>query len=113
MISITFEMILRAVIFSVLLGTSSSMLYVLGRSLINIIKSMLKKKGCHGSSSALLNVYDFFFVLAVGIVYITGNYTFCDKPFDLYSFIALFLTFFFTQAAIYKIILSFKVRKSR
>ena len=98
MISVSFEMVFASVLFAALLGAVSGALYLLFQSFFTLISSYdkrwLKKQSKEKEKRGIFTgIFDCFFVLAIGITYIVSCYVFLDGVFDIYSLIALTVSF--------------------
>ena len=98
MISISFEMIFLSVVASALIGAISGILYSFIRTsntmVRKFISSRFKKQFIEKEKYGILgNLFDCFFVLAVGLTYITSSYIFLDGAFEIYSVMSLVLAF--------------------
>ena len=94
MISLSSEMILSAVLFSLFLGLIFGFLYAAVMSLINLISNaaLKGKKQKTQRKSLLKNAVDLLIVLALSIVHLLSGYVFLDGAFNVYSTLALLIS---------------------
>lgn len=97
MISVTTDMILKSVLFSLLSGAIFGGIYSFLKANFQLFKSLLcrlfKRKSITGKRSVFGEIFDFFFALTVGAIYILILYAFTDGVFYPISLVALFLGF--------------------
>ena len=97
MISVTSDMVLRATIFSLVLGVVSGSIYaVFARLTLILLKMVFKNFRWRKSvrhTSVFRHVFDFVYVVAIGFCYILSLYVFTDGVFFLCTLAALFLGF--------------------
>lgn len=101
MISISFLMILKSVIASAVIGVISGVLYGLVRILAKMIRRMIfdklkVKQASTGRTGLLANSFDFFYTVTIGCAFLLSLYVFLDGVFEIYSFIALILSFVYS-----------------
>ena len=112
MISVTTDMIFRAVVASSILGVISGIIHALLRAIssffVALFLRLLKGKIKSFKQGVFSNMFDFIFVFAVGVAYVLILYAFTDGVFYLITLAALFMSFF----AVNSIVLSIsKMRK--
>ena len=104
MISVSSDMILRAVLASATPGILCGALYsvILGiyRLLSGAFLKLIKHTGRARKNPFSENVYDFIFTLAMGIGFVLILYVFTDGVFYFLPLFALFITFFLTKRAL-------------
>ncbi len=97
MISVSFDMMVSAVIFSLFLGFFSSILYCIISRLVLLIYSVVPKKKATRKSNAIktviVGVIDFSFVTSVTVISFFGNYIRTDGLITVYSAFALVLSY--------------------
>lgn len=98
-------MILTSVVSSALIGAFFGALYSLLHFFSYTVQRLLKrlfKKGVaeKTKSSFTGNIFDCFFVLAVGICYFISCYIFLDSTFEIYSLASLILAFSLSKRAL-------------
>ena len=103
MISVTTDMIFRAVIFSLVLGVSSGVVYSLILALCVVMGGIVdhgkKRKKSYGRSAFVFkNLFDFFFTLTVGIAYLLILYVCTDGTFNIISLMSLLFGFLLTRS---------------
>ena len=97
MISVTSDMIFKSVVFSLILGAVSGLIYsvwhVFSSFFMEVAFRLLKRQKRAPRRSFLPNLFDFLFFLSVGIVYILILYAFTDGIFYLISLVSLLVGF--------------------
>lgn len=97
MISVTFDMIFKSVVFSLLLGAVSGLIYsvlhVFSSFFTGVAFRLFKKKKRTLRRSFLSNLFDFLFFLSVGTAYILVLYASTDGVFYLISLVSLSVGF--------------------
>ena len=95
MISVTSSMIFGAIAASLVLGVISGVTYafLLGIYAVatRLFAAILKREKEVQTNSAWRNIFDFFFTLTVGVVYVLILYAFTDGVFFILPLLALFL----------------------
>ena len=98
MISIPFEMILRATLFSCAFGALSGAVYSVFTCLINSCSSACLRRRNRTDKGriefdVIRNTVDFFFGLLVGVVYILSSYALLDGSFQIYPIAAFVISY--------------------
>lgn len=97
MISVTTDMILRSVLFSLILGGIFGGIYTFLRLNVLLLKKLFsclfKRNFVMKKRPFLPEVFDFLFILTLGLAYVLLLYVFTDGVFYPVSLIALFLGF--------------------
>lgn len=89
MISITTEMVLRAIILSYALGMVSVLFYrVAELCFSHIVRRGLTWGKAYGFLCSLL---DATYIIAIGLIHVLISYESCDGVLNIYAFLALFL----------------------
>ena len=98
MISVTSDMIFRSVLYSLILGALSGLMYTLAVYVFRLLFRMLVRRDfCeinHMSIRIFRNTADFIFSFSIGVLYLLVLYAFTDGVFNLVSLTALFVGFF-------------------
>ena len=104
MISVTYDMILGAIVASIVVGILSGAIYAFfsdgSRLLSRLFKRLIKREGAVAKSTVIGNAFDFFFTLTVGAVYVLILYAFTDGVFFFLPLSAIFLGFLLGKRAI-------------
>lgn len=105
MISISFEMVFSAVLFSSFAGAVFGALYSLFASLYLAISKQIERRfkkqlNERKNDSIFKNLVDCFFALLVGLSYIILSYIFLDGVFEIYSLLSLIVTFLVSKKAL-------------
>ena len=97
MISVTTDMILKSVLFSLLTGAIYGGIYSFLKADFQLFKGLLcrlfKRKNTREKRSVFGEIFDFFFALTVGATYLLILYSFTDGVFYPISLVALLLGF--------------------
>ena len=117
MISVSTGMIFFAVLFSLLLGIISGIIYsvlpLLAYLPLVVIRRCFHVNEKTQSKKISFNIIDFLFVLATGIFYLLLLYAFTDGVFFACTLIALFIGFFSVRKIFVVSAASLRQRKRR
>ena len=102
MISLSIYMVLKAVAFSTVVGAVLGIVYTFIMSLSGFLIFTLLHAGKKQDSVILIqsivkNVFDFSYTIITGTLFLLVLYAFTDGVFEIYSFIALVLSFIFCR----------------
>ena len=107
MISVSSDMIFRAVVFSLLLGLLNGSVYIIFRLISALFRSgirhALKRDKSTKRAREYSNIFDFVFTFSVGIEYILLIYAFTDGVIYFVSLLTLLMGFFASKTVLSKI----------
>lgn len=109
MISVSSEMIFKLIVLSVAFGVISAIFYRgVSCATLLLAKAFCRRKSPSESTGMkpplFRQAFDFLFAFAVGISYLLISYVCVDGELEIYSVIALFVSFLLTNKAILSIV---------
>ena len=109
MISVSSEMIFKLIVLSVAFGGISAIFYRgVSCATLLLAKALSRRKSPAESTgmkpSLFRQAFDFLFAFAVGISYLLISYVCVDGELEIYSIIALFVSFLLTNKVVLSIV---------
>ena len=116
MISVTTGMIFRVVACSAIFGFLLGAIYALNSCLLLLIGCVIQKRKTHKNKRNItswiaINIFDFFFATAGGIVYLLILYVFADGVISVYSILTYAIAFLFGKSLMFRMYRACRRRK--